>query len=64
MISSMSKIKNTIEIMKNWLENLNVNFDIDSNPHSTFDLDSFFMIKFCSRDKHIEIKIMVIITEK
>lgn len=51
-INSMSKIKNTIEIIKNWFENLNVNFDIDSNPHSTFDLDSFFIMKFCSNELH------------
>ena len=63
-INSMSKIKNTIETIKNWFENLNVVFDIESNPHSTFDFDSFFIMKFCSNEFLSPIKISVIINVK
>lgn len=64
MINSISKIRNTTETIKNWFENLNVNFDIDSNPHSTLDLDVFFIIKFCSSELHITVSNEMMINVK
>lgn len=49
-ISSISKIKNTIAIIKNWLENSILNLEFDSNPHSTFDLDTLYSNLFCSKE--------------